>query len=69
LAELDRFDRVQLAEVIRACRARRSLAEAGRALFAVSRQRKKLANDADRIRKYLASHGLTWGEVGLGDTP
>ena len=55
--------------MIRACRASRSLAEAGRALFAVSRQRKKLANDADRIRKYLASHGLTWGEVGLGETP
>ena len=62
-AELDRFDQIQLAEAIRVCRACRSLAEAGRTLFAVSRQKKKVANDADRIRKYLASHGLTWAEV------
>jgi sigma54-dependent transcription regulator len=39
------------------------VAEAGRKLFAVSRQKKKVANDADRIRKYLASHGLEWGQV------
>lgn len=62
-AELDRFDRVKLAEAIRVCRACRSMAEAGRTLFAVSRQKKKVANDADRIRKYLASHGLSWAEV------
>ena len=63
LAGLDLFDRVQLAQAIRACRSSRSLAEAGRKLFAVSRQKKKVANDADRIRKYLASHGLEWRQV------
>ncbi|MGH7489087.1 MAG: hypothetical protein ACREMY_26310 [bacterium] len=63
LAELDLFDRVQLAHAIRICRASRSLAEAGRKLFAASRQKKKVANDADRIRKYLASHGLEWSQV------
>ncbi len=63
LAELDLFDRVQLAHTIRICRTSRSLAEAGRKLFAASRQKKKVANDADRIRKYLASHGLEWGQV------
>jgi transcriptional regulatory protein RtcR len=63
LAKLDRFDRVQLAEVVRVCAAARSLAAAGRALFAASRQRKKLANDADRIRKYLARFGLAWADV------
>lgn len=63
LAELDLFDRVQLTEVLRACQSSRSLAEAGRRLFAVSRQKKKVANDADRIRKYLASYGLEWGQV------
>ncbi len=62
-ADLDRFDRVQLAEAVRVCRACRSMAEAGRTLFAASRQKKKVANDADRIRKYLASHGLSWAEV------
>lgn len=63
LAGLDRFDRVQLADAIRVCRSSRSLAEAGRRLFAVSREKKKVANDADRIRKYLGSYGLSWGEV------
>lgn len=63
LAELDLFDRIQLAQAIRICRSSRSLAEAGRKLFAVSRQKKKVANDADRIRKYLASFGLEWGAV------
>lgn len=63
LRNLDRFDRVQLAEVIRVCRASPSLAAAGRQLFAVSRQRKKQPNDADRIRKYLARFGLSWASL------
>lgn len=63
LAEIDRFDRVQLAEVVRVCRRSRFLAEAGRTLFAASRLRKKQANDADRLRKYLVRFGLAWEEV------
>jgi transcriptional regulatory protein RtcR len=63
LAEIDRFDRVQLAEAVRVCGAARSLAEAGRALFAASRERKKLPNDADRIRKYLGRFGLVWADL------
>jgi transcriptional regulatory protein RtcR len=58
--KLDRFDRVQLAEVIAVCRASRSLSDAGRALFAVSRQARRHANDADRLQKYLARFGLDW---------
>lgn len=60
LAQLDRFDRVQLAEVIRVCRSSKSLSEAGRELFQVSRLEKKVSNDADRLRKYLGSFGLSW---------
>jgi transcriptional regulatory protein RtcR len=59
-AALDPFDRVQLAEVVRVCRASRTLSEAGRALFAVSRTRRSAPNDADRLRKYLARFGLDW---------
>ncbi len=59
-AELDPFDRVQLAEVVRVCRASQSLSEAGRALFASSRAKKSSVNDADRLRKYLARFGLEW---------
>jgi len=61
--QLDRFDRVQLAEVVRVCRCSRSLSDAGRALFAVSRLSRKTANDADRLQKYLARFDLEWGDV------
>lgn len=57
-AELDRFDRVQLAEVVRVVRRSDSLAAAGRELFAVSRARKSSNNDADRVRKYLQRFGV-----------
>ena len=62
-AALDRFDRVQLADVVRVCRQSRTLSEAGRTLFAVSRTRRTSTNDADRLRKYLAKFGLRWDEV------
>lgn len=62
-ANLDRFDSVQLADVIRACRASRSLSDAGRTLFAASRQEKRSSNDADRLRKYLARFELTFDRV------
>jgi len=66
-AGFDRFDRVQLADVIRVCRESRTLSEAGRALFAVSRGKRKVVNDADRLRKYLARFDLDWvGVVELG---
>ena len=63
LDEVDRFDLPQLGEVIRVCRESRSLSEAGRTLFAASRRLKSNPNDADRLRKYLARFGLTWGKV------
>jgi transcriptional regulatory protein RtcR len=55
---LDEFDAVQLQHVLAVCRRCESLAEAGRVLFAVSRQQKKTKNDTDRLRKYLLSFGL-----------
>jgi transcriptional regulatory protein RtcR len=57
-AALDRFDRVQLADVIEVCRASPSLSAAGRALFASSLATRTSKNDADRLRKYLARFGL-----------
>lgn len=66
-AEVDPFDRAQLVEVIRACRASRSLSDAGRALFAISRTKKSSVNDADRLRKYLARFGLDWKRVAGAD--
>ena len=55
---LDRFDRVQLAEVVRVVERTPSLAAAGRELFAESRKRKTSSNDADRVRKYLDRFGV-----------
>jgi transcriptional regulatory protein RtcR len=63
LADLDPFDRVQLAEAVRVCLASRTLSDAGRKLFAVSRAKKSAPNDADRLRKYLARFGLSWAAL------
>ena len=49
LEQLDLFDRVQLAAVI-----------AGRKLFGSTRVKRKVQNDADRLRKYLARFDLDW---------
>jgi transcriptional regulatory protein RtcR len=57
-AALDRFDRVQLADVVAVCAAQPSLSAAGRVLFARSLEEKASRNDADRLRKYLRRFGL-----------
>jgi len=62
-AELDRFDHVQLEDVLRVCQECPTMSAAGRVLFHRSRDRKKAANDADRLRKYLARFGLEWTKV------
>ncbi len=59
-AEIDEFDRVQLAAVIRVCKQSASVSAAGRRLFAASRAAKTSKNDADRLRKYLDRFGLDW---------
>lgn len=63
LTEIDPFDRVQLAHVVAVCRRSRTLSDAGRELFAVSRTKRSAPNDADRLRKYLARFGLDFGTI------
>jgi transcriptional regulatory protein RtcR len=63
LSIVDPFDRVQLEHVVDVMRRARSLSDAGRLLFSASRQQKRTANDADRLRKYLARYGLDWKSV------
>ena len=63
---LDRFDQMQLAAVVAECRRCRSLSEAGRRLFNVSRTQRAAVNDADRLRKYLARFGLDWAGIANG---
>jgi transcriptional regulatory protein RtcR len=57
---LDPFERPQLSYALTVCRRARSLSEAGRELFAVSRLRRSSTNDADRLKKYLARFGLSF---------
>ncbi|WP_249033309.1 RNA repair transcriptional activator RtcR family protein [Silicimonas algicola] len=60
---IDPFDVPQLANVIRVCRSSATISDAGRRLFAVSRESRSTRNDADRLRKYLARFGLSWSEL------
>ena len=60
---LDLFDQAQLAFVIRVCRESATLSDAGRKLFAATRANRKTANDADRLRKYLARFDLDWENI------
>lgn len=62
-AQLDRFEKSQLADVLKVCRKSKSLSEAGRKVFAVSRKNKKQANDSDRLRKYLAKYNIKWKDI------
>lgn len=60
---LDRFEKVQLADVLKVCKASKSMSEAGRKVFAVSRTKKRKANDADRLRKYLSRYNIKWDDL------
>ena len=60
---LDLFDRLQLQSVIDECRKHQNMAQAGRALFHVSRNSRTKTNDSDRLRKYLQKFGLEWGDI------
>ncbi|WP_201617223.1 RNA repair transcriptional activator RtcR [Psychrobacter immobilis] len=63
LAELDPFDAVQLAYVIKVCIDHKNQAAAGRYLYANSRDKLKSPNDSDRLRKYLMKFGLKFDEL------
>ena len=60
---LDLFDRAQLNTVLEVVQRAKSQAEAGRELFAVSREERTSTNDGDRLRKYLTRFGLDWKQV------
>ena len=60
---LDLFDQLQLQSVINECRKHQNMAQAGRALFHVSRNSRAKTNDSDRLRKYLQKFGLEWGDI------
>lgn len=63
LNNIDEFDKIQLIGVLKICQKSQSMADAGRQLFAHSRLDKKVSNDSDRVKKYLARFGLTWADI------
>ena len=58
--QMDLFDQMQLQAVVQVCRQCKSLSDAGRRLFQVSRLQRSAVNDADRLRKYLQKMELSW---------
>jgi transcriptional regulatory protein RtcR len=63
LAQYDTFAIMQLEAVVTFCRSYRSLPDANRALYPISRNRKEKTNDSDRLRKYLQKFGITWQQL------
>ena len=63
LDALDLFDHLQLQTVVSMCQHSTSAADAGRKLFAATRQKRSSLNDSDRLRKYLARFGLDWARI------
>ena len=63
LAGIDFFDQTQLEQVIRVCQTSKSLAQAGRRLFDVSRTKKRSINDSHRLKQYLSKFGLEFDQL------
>ena len=63
LKDIDLFDRTQLCEVIKICKSSKTLAEAGRRLFDVSRDKKSSSNDSHRLKQYLQKFGLSFQNI------
>ncbi len=58
LSQIDVFDKAQLATVLRICQNSKSLADAGRKLFNISRTQRNSNNDSHRLRVYLKKFKL-----------
>ena len=59
----DLYDQITLAGIIDVCRQSRSMAEAGRKLFSVSRLEKKSVNDSNRVKQLLEKYGVAFTEL------
>jgi transcriptional regulatory protein RtcR len=61
--QLDPFDLIQLEDVIKVCLKHNKASEAGRLLYAKSREQKTTNNDSDRLGKYLRKFGIGWDDL------
>lgn len=62
-SQLDLFDQYLLMGVSQVCKESKSMADAGRKLFSVSRLNKKSTNDSHRLKQVLAKFDLTFDEL------
>lgn len=58
LSNMDPFDKAQLTYVASVCARSKTISDAGREIFCVSRTKRAVTNDADRLKKYLAKFEL-----------
>ena len=63
LSELDLYDQILLSGIIDVCKHSKSMADAGRKLFNVSRNAKTTNNDSHRIKQILAKNGLSFKDI------
>jgi len=61
--QIDLYDKYVLMGLVSACKESKSMAEAGRKLFNISRLNKKSSNDSHRLKQLLAKFELTFGEL------
>ncbi len=62
-SQLDLFDQYLLMGVSQVCKSSKSMADAGRKLFGVSRLNKKSTNDSHRLKQVLGKFDLTFDEL------
>ena len=62
-AQLDYYDKAKLAVIVKVCKQSKSMADAGRILFNVSRLSKKSNNDSHRVKQLLNKYNLRFDEL------
>lgn len=63
LQAIDYLEQVRLSAVIQACQNARSMAEAGRRLFNVSRTQKTSQNDSHRVKQILDKYAISFSQI------
>jgi len=60
---IDLYEQISLAPLLRICRDSKSMADAGRRLFNISRSKKSSSNDSHRVKQILDKYGITFRDL------
>lgn len=63
IENMDYYEQVSLACIIETCQNSKSMAEAGRKLFNISRNAKSSNNDSHRVKQLLSKHSLSFDDL------